>query len=91
MRPLKTKQDLIAEGYQAEGALVFLDDFIEEEKKHQMELMLNCPVEELPMRRAVYKYINGLKKTLMTKIQTGIYYATEQVSEIESEELGKED
>ena len=32
MRPLKTPQELIMEGYDAEAAAVFLRNFIQEEK-----------------------------------------------------------
>nr|DAQ62592.1 MAG TPA: hypothetical protein [Caudoviricetes sp.] len=91
MRELKTRQELIAEGYQAEGALVFLDEFIEEEKKKQLDKLLSCPVEDMKTQRALYKYICGLKRILQNKLQTGIYNATEQFSQIKREELGKEE
>lgn len=87
-RPLKTPQELIIEGCNAESALVFLDKFIEEEKQKQLNRMMNCPSDDLPIRRAVYKYIDGLKDTLQQKIETGIYNATEQFHKIENSEGG---
>jgi len=87
-RPLKTPEELIMEGYQAEGALVFLKKFIEEEKQKKLTEILNCPAEELPQRRATYKYINSLETTLLQKLETGIRNATEQFSEKGNSEGG---
>lgn len=87
-RPFKTPQELIAEGYNAEGALVFLKDFIEEEKEKQLRKIFSCPQEDLPLRREIYKYICELEKTLQQKVETGIYNATEQFHEIENSEGG---
>ncbi len=78
MRRLKTPQELIEEGYQAEGAVAFLHDFIEEEKDKYYNLLLTCPAEELKERRAVLKYIKQLEPYLIAKIQVGIEKATEQ-------------
>ena len=81
MRPLKTPMELITEGYNAEGALVFLKDFIEEEKRKVLNELLTCPPDRLLEKRATYKYISSLEETLMRKVETGINYATEQFRE----------
>ena len=78
MRPLKTTQELIQEGYNAEAAVAFLHDFLEAEKDKQFNLLLNCPAEELKERRAIFKYIKQLEQLLITKVQVGIENATEQ-------------
>ena len=78
MRELKTPQQLIMEGYDAEAALVFLRNFIEEEKDKQFNLLMTCSPDELPIRRAVYQYIDSLEPLLLHKIQTGINHAREQ-------------
>lgn len=79
MRRLKTPQEIIEEGYHAEAALAFLHNFIEEEKDKQLNLILNCPADEIRERRAVLKYIKGLEPLLKTKVQIGIEKATEQL------------
>lgn len=79
MRPLKTKEQLIQEGYNAEAALVFLKDFIEEEKEKQYHLLMTCPADDLKERRAVVKYITSLESCLLEKMRTGIMRAAEQV------------
>lgn len=78
MRRLKTPQELIEEGYNAEGAVAFLHDFIEEEKEKQLNLLMTCPSDEMRERRAVLKYIKGLEPLLVAKVQVGIERATEQ-------------
>lgn len=78
MRRLKTPQELINEGYNAEGALVFLKDFIGEEKQKVLNELLTCPSDKLPEKRATYKYICGLEEKLLSKVETGIIHATEQ-------------
>lgn len=78
MRRLKTPQELIEEGYNAEAAVAFLHDFIEEEKVKHFNLLLTCPADELKERRAVFKYIRQLEPLLIAKVQTGINNATEQ-------------
>lgn len=78
MRRLKTPQELIEEGYNAEAAVAFLHDFIEEEKVKHFNLLLTCPADELKERRAVFKYIKQLEPYLITKVQVGIDNATEQ-------------
>ena len=78
MRELKTPQQLILEGYDAEAAAVFLHSFIEEEKEKQLNLLMTCKSDELPVRREVYKYIDSLEPTLIQKVQTGINHAREQ-------------
>ena len=78
MRKLKTAQELIEEGYNAEGAIVFLHDFFETEKEKQLHLLLTCPTDEMKERRAVLKYIKGLEPLLIAKVQVGIEKATEQ-------------
>ena len=78
MRRLKTPQELIEEGYQAEGAVAFLHKFIEEEIQKQTNLLLTCPAEDMKERRAVLKYIKGLESLLVAKVQIGIEKATEQ-------------
>lgn len=78
MRRLKTPQELIEEGYNAEAAVAFLHDFIEEEKEKYYNLLLTCPADELKERRAVLKYIKQLEPYLIAKIQVGIERATEQ-------------
>ena len=80
MRRLKTPQENIEEGYHAEAALAFLHDFLEEEKDKQLNLVLNCPADEIRERRAVLKYIKGLEPLLKTKVQIGIERATEQLN-----------
>lgn len=77
-RPLKSKDQLILEGFSAEGALVFLDDFFEDEKSKLLQQMLICPEDDLSSRRAVYKYLCSLQKTMENKVVIGIQYATEQ-------------
>ena len=61
MRRLKTPQEIIQEGYNAEAAVAFLHDFIEEEKEKHYNLLLTCPAEELRERRAVLKYLKQLE------------------------------
>ena len=78
MRRLKTTQELIEEGYNAEAAVAFLHNFIEEEKDRQYNFLLTCPADELKERRAVLKYINQLEPYLIAKVQVGIEKATEQ-------------
>ena len=78
MRRLKTPQELIEEGYQAEGAVAFLHNFLEEEKEKQLNLLMTCPSDEMRERRAVLKYIKGLEPLLVAKVQVGIERATEQ-------------
>lgn len=79
MRELKTPAQLIQEGYNAEGALVFLKSFIEEEKQKQLNLLMTCPADSITERRAVVKYINSLEPLLLEKVRTGIMKAAEQV------------
>lgn len=79
MRPLKTPEQLIHEGYNAEGALVFLKDFLKEECDKQFSQLMTCPAEEIRERRAVVKYINSLEPLLLEKVRTGIMRAAEQV------------
>ena len=78
MRPLKTQQELIEEGYHAEGAVAFLHNFFEQEVEKQFNLLMTCPADEMRERRAVLKYIKGLEPLLITKVQVGIEKATEQ-------------
>ena len=78
MRPLKTPQELIMEGYDAEAAAVFLRNFIQEEKDKQFNLLMTCLPDELEVRRAVYKYIDSLEPLLINKVQSGINHAREQ-------------
>lgn len=78
MRRLKTPQELIEEGYHAEGAVAFLHTFFEEEKEKQLNLLMTCPSDVMRERRAVLKYINGLEPLLVAKVQRGIEVATEQ-------------
>lgn len=80
MRRLKTTQELIEEGYQAEGAIAFLHSFFEEEKEKQFNILMTCPSDEMKERRAVLKYINQLEPLLTAKVQVGIEKATEQFS-----------
>lgn len=79
MRPLKTREELIEEGYNAEAALVFLKGFFQEEKEKQLHLLMTCPADAMPERRAVVKYINSLESLMLEKVRTGIMKATEQV------------
>lgn len=79
MRKLKTPIELVQEGYNAEGAVVFLHDFIEDEKEKRLKELLTCPADRLVECRAVYKYIQGLETLLTAKIQIGIERAAEQV------------
>ena len=81
MRNLKSPQELINEGYNAEGALVFLKGFIAEEKERVLRELLTCPSDKMSEKRALYKYINGLEEKLLSKVETGINYATEQFRE----------
>ena len=53
MRKLKTPQELINEGYNAEGALVFLKDFISEEKEKVLSELMTCPPYKLPEKRDI--------------------------------------
>ena len=78
MRRLKTPQELIEEGYQAEGAVAFLHTFFEEEIDRQTNLLMTCPAEDMRERRAVLKYIKQLEPYLIAKVQVGIEKATEQ-------------
>ena len=78
MRRLKSPQELINEGYNAEAAVVFLKDFIEEEKERVLRELLTCPSDKMPEKRALYKYISSLEEKLLSKVETGINYATEQ-------------
>lgn len=78
MRRLKSREELIGEGYNAEAALVFLKDFIAEEKERVLRELLTCPSDKMPEKRAMYKYINSLEERLLNKVETGINYATEQ-------------
>ena len=78
MRKLKTPEELINEGYHAEGALVFLKGFIREEKEKVLNELLTCPSDKLPEKRATYKYICSLEEKLLSKVETGINHATEQ-------------
>ena len=79
MRRLKTPQEIIQEGYNAEAAIAFLHDFIEEEKEKYFNLLLTCPADELKERRAVLKYLKQLEPYLIAKVQVGIEKATEQL------------
>ena len=81
MRKLKTPQELINEGYNAEAALVFLKDFLREEKDKVLSELLTCPSDKLLEKRATYKYINSLEDKLLSKVETGIIHATEQFRE----------
>ena len=67
------------EGYNAEAALVFLKEFLDEEKARQYTMLMNCPADALSERRAVVKYINSLEPTLFEKVRTGIMKAAEHV------------
>lgn len=78
MRRLKTPQELIEEGYQAEGAVAFLHTFFEEEIDKHTNLLMTCPADEMRERRAVLKYIKQLEPYLVAKVQIGIEKATEQ-------------
>lgn len=78
MRRLKSPQELINEGYNAEAAVVFLKDFIEEEKERVLRELLTCPSDKMSEKRALYKYISSLEEKLLSKVETGINYATEQ-------------
>lgn len=78
MRKLKTPEELINEGYNAEGALVFLRGFIKEEKEKVLNELLSCPSDKLSEKRATYKYICSLEEKLLNKVETGIIHATEQ-------------
>lgn len=80
MRRLKTTQELIEEGYHAEGAIAFLHDFLQEEIEKQFNLLMTCPSNEMVERRAVLKYIKGLEPLLVAKVQIGIERATEQLN-----------
>lgn len=80
MRRLKTTQELIEEGYHAEGAVAFLHDFIKEETEKQLNLLMTCPSDEMCERRAILKYIKGLEPLLIAKVQIGIERATEQLN-----------
>ena len=84
MRRLKTPQELINEGYNAEAALVFLKDFIREEKEKLLNEFLNCPSDKLPEKRATYKYICSLEARLLNEVETGINHATEQFRNTET-------
>ena len=79
MRALKTPEQLVQEGYDAEAALVFLKPFLEEEKEKQLNLLMTCPAEQMRERRAVVKYINSLEPLFIEKVRTGIMRAAEQV------------
>lgn len=81
MRRLKSPQELINEGYNAEAAVVFLKDFIEEEKERVLRELLTCPSDKMSEKRALYKYISSLEEKLLSKVETGINYATEQFRE----------
>lgn len=81
MRRLKSPQELINEGYNAEAAIVFLKDFIEEEKERVLRELLTCPSDKMSEKRALYKYISSLEEKLLSKVETGINYATEQFRE----------
>ena len=81
MRRLKSPQELINEGYNAEAAVVFLKDFIEEEKERVLRELLTCPSDKMSEKRALYKYISSLEEQLLSKVETGINYATEQFRE----------
>ena len=81
MRHLKSPQELINEGYNAEGALVFLKGFIAEEKERVLRELLTCPSDKMSEKRALYKYISSLEEKLLSKVETGINYATEQFRE----------
>ena len=87
MRRIKTPQELINEGYNAEAALVFLKDFIQEEKDKVLNELMTCPPYKLPEKRATYKYICSLEDKLLQKVETGINHATEQFQR----KLGEED
>ena len=78
MRRLKTAQDFINEGYNAEAALVFLKEFIQEEKERVLRELLTCTSDKLVEKRATYKYISSLEEKLLLKVETGINHATEQ-------------
>lgn len=77
-RRLKTPEELINEGYNAEGALAFLKSFILEEKDRVLRELLSCPQNELSDKRTEYKYICSLENKLLIKVETGINHATEQ-------------
>ena len=77
MRRLKTELELIREGYNAEGVLVFLNGFFEEETERLLNGMITCPARELETQRELYRYIIRLKSSLQQKVETGIRYATE--------------
>lgn len=81
MRHLKSPQELINEGYNAEAAVVFLKGFIAEEKERVLRELLTCPSDKMSEKRALYKYISSLEEKLLSKVETGINYATEQFRE----------
>jgi hypothetical protein len=61
--------------------VVFLKDFIEEEKERVLRELLTCPSDKMSEKRALYKYISSLEEKLLSKVETGINYATEQFRE----------
>lgn len=61
--------------------MVFLKDFIEEEKERVLRELLTCPSDKMSEKRALYKYISSLEEKLLSKVETGINYATEQFRE----------
>ena len=80
-RPLKTRNQIISDGFNAEGALIFLSEFMESEKRKQYTLLINCPEDELRTQRQVYKYICSLEEQLRTTLALGIEYATSEQSD----------
>ena len=86
MRPLKTSSELIDEGFNAEGSLVFLKGFFEEEKAKILSAMLTASDEDLIIERAKYKYLCSIEKTMEQKIVTGINHAVEQFAQAELDE-----
>lgn len=47
MRELKTPEQLVMEGYNAEGALVFLKSWLQEERERQYNLLMTCPADQM--------------------------------------------
>ena len=89
MRPIKTSEELINEGFNSEGAVVFLRGFMQEEKDKLLAKMLSASDDELVIERAKYKYLCSIEKTMEQKVVTGINHAIEQFAN--KAELDKED
>lgn len=79
--PRKNSSQIIREGFNAEGALVFLTDLFEKEEKILIDQLMCCDEKELPFRRQNLKYMRLLHRRMKEKVLLGIQYAEQEIEQ----------